>query len=747
MPRQKVHSSQIADYNGAALTASGQFIPRVVSSTQIAVSSGSLEMADGTLYNFAGDTVNLPPLANGDGSWYIGIDPNPSSVVGNPFCKKIHAFRYRIHSCMIWVCRVSRTGSAVTITERYRPEWPRSAITRFKAKCAAASTGALGAPIRIAVLGTSLSNHVNTSGGTNVDGGSTTGTVNWYSMLFQTNVSSFPNGASYRIPFLNSVNARFEIVNLSMGSNNVHWHAAWVAEGIEGVSSSNVPNTAWAVRKDSMEKRNASSWKRLADSPLITEPYDLVIIDSIPNGGTHKMMHLDNIVRKLRARGTEIVFTRALQTNAGATVDLLDTFIPDLVRIANVRGCDIADWASFVWEAIDAISPRTDGVNAATSIAPLNDTIHPRTNRFGEGLHTEALRSVINDLPQLPRVPDASMMNRQLIYDTTVSSSLLQFQPTHYEFAAFPSSTSGTITYSAGTTAIYNPASGIPAGSKMPETAFGGKIPNTSADINAPVMLLGSGASVRFAHPFALGASILTEWDGTNAWTVNVTDGSTTITTLSQTSSSGSAKGFMLEGPQFTTTAGGWGAAQSSSKLAGPFNSHVLNINQVSGTPRIRGVLWHLPGEIEEVSTSRMRFVGTWATGLTANGGVEAVCAGTNADATTSYCEFSVVGRGVFIHLEQLATSGFVDVWVNGEKVITAQDTYLNGSFHGFLRVLPPVGMTYAGSPSAFLKLPELGSALRMNVRIAYTGTNNASAVAPSGNSYRLKICGASVIL
>lgn len=45
------------------------------------------------------------------------------------------------------------------------------------------------------------------------------------------------------------------------------------------------------------------------------------------------------------------------------------------------------------------------------------------------------------------------------------------------------------------------------------------------------------------------------------------------------------------------------------------------------------------------------------------------------------------------------------------------------------------------------LLIPRDGHAtLRLDIRVAYTGSQNGSAAAPAGNNYRLKICGISVV-
>jgi hypothetical protein len=750
MARNKVRNDQITIYNGVS-SDNRYFNITINSPTQLSIGSGKLAQYDNTTWSFSGDTLTLPPTANGDGSWYIGIDPNTDVTnTGNPICKKVHAFRHRMHSAMIWLCKINRTNNIVTITETYTPVWPKSSVNRFKSKAISSSgSGGIGAPIRIAVLGTSLSNFISASSKTNLDS-DTVVNAEWYSLLFNSNVSTNPNGSSYRIPGLTTSNTRFTIDNFSMGSNNHNYHAMWLADGVQCICQNpNSLGSTWAIRPGkSRRKLDPSNRKPILKSPFLTNPYDLVIFDSLPNGGSHKFLHMDNIIRKLREVGTEVVIVIGSTSHNGTVAsDGTESQRSYVKQIADARGCDIADCNDFIIEKIESVYPMdtmcnggsTGTVAGGKNIAcPLADTIHPRNNRHGSGLWAEAIRGCINSLSQEAKQPDAALMKKAVSYELSSSASTSQpWMPTHYEFSSYPISGSSNITYESGNTVIYYPAGGIPAGVKMPETAYGGKTAASSSAADAPVMVIPLSGNLKFGHPFAIGATILVQNDSV-AWGLRATDGTNTLTTINEDGSNGT-RGMIYEITTFDSTTN-WKPAVSNTQLGGPLWNGVLSLNSISGSPKIRGVLWHLPGEVEDILTTDMSFTGSWVD-TTADNGNCLLAKATNSSSATDYCEFSCKGRCVMLHIEQGVSSGFIDVWVNDVKVISAQDTFRSDIIgNGFVKILPPLGV----SPTP--NMPDFGTSIDMNVRVAYTGNQNGSSSAPAGSNYRLKIAGASII-
>lgn len=727
------------------------FVPGVsITISANATANGTIVLStDNNLWEFAGGTGKLPHINNGDGEWYVGIDPNTHVTHPNPLCSKVHVLRWKIHSSLVWICKVKRTAGVVTISEFYDIKWPKTGISRFKAKLEAAAA-TTGAPVKIAILGTSLSNFAHLTTRLNLDTVPTSTTCDWNSLLFANDVTSTTaaqNSARYRMPYLTLLNGRFTVDNLSMSSNNVHYHSCWLADGMYSVSDG-TPSSTVAIRPGSVTKIAASEWKKLAKSPLINEPYDLVIIDTTPNGGTHKMAHLDNIVRKLTARGVEVVLVRALQTDGTANPDLLTFTIPDLVKIAEVRGCDVCDWASFCWEAIDRFATRTDGINGGTATPAyglnqvLQDSIHPSQNRNGNGLQAEALCSIFNMLPMEAKIPDSSMLNRVLINETSIDPAIQPFFPTHYEFQAFPNSIAGNVTYSAGAAGIYG--GNIVGSNKMPENVHG-KVAGSVLAATAPVIqITDDTGELKYSHPFAVGYDVLVDYNG-SSYTFTVSDGTNTLKTCVASSGSlGGAKGFLFEGQQVTDTVN-WMLAQSTAQLGGPFMNTTLTIKRLPTTganPRIRGVLWQLPGEVSEIMPSALAYTGTWSIDSASNG-VQAIARGT--DTTSDYVDITCTGRMAFVHIEQTDASGIVDVWLNGEKIHTNLDTYRNvATGHGYLKILPRLGGV--GATAASGRLPELGTEVTMDIRVQYTGTNNGAAVAPTASKRRLKIIGVSVI-
>ncbi len=656
-----------------------------------------------------------------DGSWYIGIDPNTwtrSTGVLGPICAKLHAFKWRIHTGMVWLARVTRTAGVVQVVETYTPQWPTSGLTRFKGKLMA-TDGTNGAPVRIGIMGTSLSNFPALTTRLNLDSVPTSTTSDWLSLLFAddiTGTTAAQTSASFRIPYRTVVSSRFTIDNVSMSSNNVHYHACWLADGVQGFSASGTPGTAWSIRPGSMEKAAVANWRSVRRSPFISNPYDLVIVDTTPNGGTHKMAHADNIVRKLRKVGTEVVLIRALQTDTTCVADLLTFTIPELVRIAQERGCDICDWASFHWEAVEQFVNPAEAFDGGTATPAyganqvFQDKIHPAQNRNGNGLSAEALRSLINDLPQAPSAGDSTMTDRVVVPEVTLPTASQSLFPTHYEFSAFPASSAGSLSYSAGGAGIYGGT--IVGSSKMPENVHGGKTAGSVLAASAPVTSMNDGTAIlRYAHPFAIGADILVDYTG-SAYGFNITDGASTIVPVAVTTGLGSAKGFLAEGPQATTVTN-WRPAQSAAQLGGPWANTVLTLTYVSGTPLIRGVLWHLPGEIVDVPATEFRYVGTWSQGQAGPEGIQSVCATTST--ASDLAEVTVDGRMAFLCIEQGATSGPVNVWLNGEQIYSGLATTTAGTQLGYLRIQPVLGGISAAAAAA---LPELGTSIPMQIRI-----------------------------
>jgi hypothetical protein len=266
----------------------------------------AVSVAPITLSGFAwpGGSITMP----GAGTWYVGVELSSGVLRVLPRLG---------HRGWVPVACVACTTSTITSLQQIAPALPTCRLPRTMRKILT------GLPVSVVVMGSSLT----ASGG---------GATDWPGMVFGAGTTD-----KYKLPV--TVDCKYTGVG---GSPSGYQHAQLgFATGNNNYGFSNAGYSFAVTPKAPPNGR----------SQLFTG-VDVVVIGCLANGGDYRLELIEPMIRQLRKRGIEVVIVTdnpqgpstdyATMSAAGLYGDG-----PELMRIADLYGVEIADTAGYVFEA------------------------------------------------------------------------------------------------------------------------------------------------------------------------------------------------------------------------------------------------------------------------------------------------------------------------------------------------------------------------------------------------------------
>lgn len=256
-------------------------------------------------WTFAGGAISVPAA----GTWFIGAELWSGALRCLPRLG---------HRGWVPVARVVASSGAITSITQIMPAMPASRIPRTLKKLND------GASINVVVMGSSLT----------VSGGAAT---DWPGMIFGSG-----SIAAYRLPGVIAAQYRgvggapnqYQLAQVGLASK--HWGYGFANSGfaITGEPKFPPPN---------------------GRSAMLTG-VDLVVIGVLANGGDYRLESIEPIVRKLRQRGVEVILVTDNPQGPStdyAAMSAASLYVdgPEVMRIADLYGVELADTAGYVFEA------------------------------------------------------------------------------------------------------------------------------------------------------------------------------------------------------------------------------------------------------------------------------------------------------------------------------------------------------------------------------------------------------------
>lgn len=302
--------------------------PRLISPADLAtaggVFSGVTAGADLTVnvaafnlgnFTFSGGSLSLLP----NGTWYVGVDLLSKELIALPRLG---------HRGWIPLAKSTTNASKVTSLRAIEPQLPASRLPRTTKRLLQ------GQPLNVVVMGSSLAE------GTDV-------TV-WAGMLF--NAASA--ASKYKFP------GNITLTNIALGGSPNQFLMAQLglASRVGAIDYAESNYALTALGKTPPNGR----------STLFTG-VDLVVMTSLANGGEYRLDNIEVIVRRLREMGIEVILTTdngqgTSQVGGtgpwiwpGGYNDAVNALLyvdgPEVMRIADLYNCELADTAAYVTEA------------------------------------------------------------------------------------------------------------------------------------------------------------------------------------------------------------------------------------------------------------------------------------------------------------------------------------------------------------------------------------------------------------
>jgi len=253
---------------------------------------------------FQGGSISLPAA----GTWFVGVE-----IFGGT----VRCLPRTGHRGWIPLARLVCSGTVVTDIRQIHPVMPVCRIPRTMEKLRS------GTPIKVLVMGSSLAE--------------STGTDTWSGMLF----NQASNVAKYRLPGTITLN------NVALGGapNQYQLAQSGFASTMGSFNYSNgvVPNVFLPTTRPS--GRSA-----------MFEGIDLVVLTVLANGGDYRLQSIEPVVRNLRKQGLEVILCTDNPQNPTQDYGQLSNSLlyvdgPDVMRIADTYGVELADTAAYVFDA------------------------------------------------------------------------------------------------------------------------------------------------------------------------------------------------------------------------------------------------------------------------------------------------------------------------------------------------------------------------------------------------------------
>jgi len=289
--------------------------------------------------NFSGGSIIMPAA----GTWYVGVEL---------FSNVLRCLPRLGHRGWVPVARAVCTSSTITDLKQITPVVPACRIPRTMAKVLA------GQSISVVIMGSSLTQ----SGGASTD---------WPGMVFGSGTVDkykVPTTITTKYTGVGASPNQYQLAQLGLSS----YHTA------SGYAQSGAPSAAGGL------------------STLVSPPYgrstlfdgvDLVVIGCLANGGDYRLETIEPLARKLRQAGVEVIMvtdnpqgpSTDYSTMSGASL-YVDG--PEVMRVADLYGVELADTAAYVFEAYlraggvgiyaDAIHQASGTPSGPSSLLPAN---------------------------------------------------------------------------------------------------------------------------------------------------------------------------------------------------------------------------------------------------------------------------------------------------------------------------------------------------------------------------------------
>lgn len=254
---------------------------------------------------FTGGSITLPA----EGTWFVGVELSSSVLRVLPRLG---------HRGWVPLLRAVCTSTTITSATQIVPQVPASRIPRTLTKVLA------GKAINVVVMGSSL---------TQSDGGATT----WPGMVFGAGTND-----KYKVP----VSVTCQYTGVGASPNQYQLAQLGFASKHSGYGFPDA-GFSYAIIGDKAGPNGRSS--------LFTG-VDLVVIGCLANGGDYRLECIEPIVRQLVKLGVEVIVVTdnvqgpSTSYNSMAT-GALYVDAPEIFRVADLYGVEVADTAAYVFEA------------------------------------------------------------------------------------------------------------------------------------------------------------------------------------------------------------------------------------------------------------------------------------------------------------------------------------------------------------------------------------------------------------
>lgn len=258
---------------------------------------------DGFMYDGGSFTV-LP-----NGTWFLGVELSS---------KQLRALPRRGHRGVVYVARVVSNATLITSVVACELELPATRIPRTLNKVIN------GKPINVLIMGSSL---------TQTSGSDQT----WPSLIFGSTATvdkyKIPNSTMTATGVGGSPNA-YQLAQVGIASN----HGSYSGFGASGVSGLVGPRIGTNGRSK------------------LFKDIDVVVLGCLANGGDYRLENIEQTVRRLVQMGKEVILVTDNPQNPTTDYGTLSNSLlhvdgPEVIRIANLYGVELADTSSYVFEA------------------------------------------------------------------------------------------------------------------------------------------------------------------------------------------------------------------------------------------------------------------------------------------------------------------------------------------------------------------------------------------------------------
>ena len=523
----------------------------------------------------------------------------------NLYTHKLHAFNRAIDNTAYLLCKVKTDSEKIVEIKRVCESFPVTYIGNFLGrKRQVFSTNIRD--IRVAILGDSIMKGAGEA-------------PYWDELIFNSANSSYGLNIAPDV-------ARYDVYNYGAGGQTAEFVNAVLSNGIVATGSTyNRTNRVYDYQDNF--KLPIESTKECGVSPLIRDPYDLVIIGAGANPSRYSLFALEAAIRNLKKAGSEIVVVT--QNFKVSDNNYLSEQTKRLSRICEANGVSLVDTWEYYSESVE------NGQN------PFADDIHGSV--LGQTLYAEAIMGCIGTLYK--HVTVRTTAAKPIMRGTEFNFSGSYPQKTEIQFTPF--FTTGSL-YDSGLNTLNNLAV---------------LIGNRTYSEN-DTYILNTGDYAEFQHDYMANVDFLVIDDTEFTAQLSTADGTIDIGNII-TKAKGTHRIAMVEGPGITTF--NPDAPNRSNKT--------VRITCLSGQIKLVGAVFKTD-ERNPINLYYQRKTASWFF--------------EDWEYSTPYSMYTDnVGEEVQIEYEgselvlsfaSQSASGIVDIYRDGEKVIGGLNLYSTGT-------------------------------------------------------------------